>query len=169
MIALFSTLAGFLSASIPEFFKLFRENKDREHEIELLQLQINFEREKSAATAANEQAVALRHLQAVEVEADSAEATALGSRVAQSLVGVGWVDALCGTVRPMLTYCFFVMYGATKYAQYHVLTHSQLPWQHLSTEQALVILWGENDVALFTAIIGFWFGQRAILRSRSIG
>jgi hypothetical protein len=135
----------------------------------LLELQIAFEREKSAAATASEQAASLRHLQAIEIEADAAESNVLGSRVAESLVGVTWVDALCGTVRPMLTYLFFAIYGVMKVAQYHVIFYTQLPWQHLSPEQALLMLWGENDVALFTAIVGFWFGQRAILRSRNIG
>ncbi len=46
MIALFSALLGFASAAFPEFIKLFRDQKDRQHEITLLKLQMEYDREK---------------------------------------------------------------------------------------------------------------------------
>lgn len=166
MIALFSALAGFVSASLPEFLKLFREGKDRAHEIRLLQLQMQFEQEKHASSQAAYQAESLRQLQAIELQRDAAETVALNARVKDSLVGNRWVDALSGSVRPVLTYAFCLIYALVKYAQYHVLMHPVLPWQDIPVRQALVLLWTEDDVAVFTAVIGFWFGQRALTRSR---
>ncbi len=168
MIALLSTLAGFFSAGLPEILKLFREGKDRAHEIALLHMQMQFEREKRHAETEVRTAESLRQLQAIEVRADSVETRALNARVKDSVVGVAWVDALAASVRPVLTYGFCLIYAAVKIAQFHVLMHPALPWQEISVQQALVLLWTQDDVALFTAIIGFWFGQRAIVRSRKV-
>lgn len=166
MIALFSALAGFLSAALPEGLKLFREGKDRQHEITLLQLQMQYEKEKQAITEAARGAESIRQLQAIEIQRDAAETVALNARVKDSLVGNPWVDALAGSVRPVLTYGFCLIYALVKYAQFHVLMHPTLPWQEMSAQQALVLLWTEDDVALFTAVVGFWFGHRALIRTR---
>ena len=45
MIALFSALLGFFSSATPDLLKLFRDGKDRAHEITLLQLQMEYQRE----------------------------------------------------------------------------------------------------------------------------
>lgn len=166
MIALFSALAGFISAALPEFLTLFREGRDRSHEITLLTMQMQFEREKVADMQAATAAESIRQLQAIEVRRDTAETVALNARIKESLVGNPWVDALSGSVRPVLTYAFCLIYALVKYAQYHVLMHPVLPWQEISAPQALVLLWGEDDVAVFTAVIGFWFGHRALTRAR---
>lgn len=169
MIALLSALAGFVSATLPECLKLFREGKDRAHEVTLLTMQMQFERERQQANVQALAAESMRHLQAIELQRDGVETVALNARVKDSLVGQPWVDALAGSVRPVLTYAFCVIYGVVKYAQYHVLMHPILPWQDISAQQALVLLWSEDDVALFTAVIGFWFGQRALVRAHRRG
>lgn len=168
MIALLSALAGFFSAAFPEVLKLFREGKDRAHEIALLEMQMRFEREKTAAAAEFQQADSLRQLQAIELQTDAAETAALNARVKDSLVQVAWVDALAGSVRPVLTYGFCLIYALVKWAQFHVLMHPNLPWQEISAPQALVLLWTQDDVAIFTAVIGFWFGQRALVRAKRV-
>lgn len=167
MIALLSALLGFVSSSIPEFIKLFRESKDRQHEVTLLKLQMEYDREKLAAQRESEQLQRVAKLQEIEVQADIAESQALNARVSDNKVGINWVDALAGSVRPMITYLFFVLYGVTKWAQYQLLVSPLLPWQSsMSAEQAIVALWSDDDMAIFTAIIAFWFGQRMIGRMR---
>ena len=163
MIALLSALVGFISSAAPEFFKLFREGKDRSHEVTLLKMQMEHDRQKQASAQAAQGEESLRHLQAIELQRDAAEMMALNARVKESLVGVRWVDALSGTVRPVLTYVFFGMYATVKIAQYHVITAATLPWHPtLDLAQTITLLWTQDDMALFTAIIAFWFGQRAL-------
>lgn len=169
MIALLSALAGFVSAALPECLKLFRDSKDKAHEITLLKLQMEFEQQKQAQANGAAQAESIRHLQAIELQRDTAETVALNARIKDSLVGIAWVDALAGSVRPVLTYGFCLIYALMKWAQFHMLLQPALPWQEVSAQQALLLLWGEDDVALFTAVVGFWFGHRALLRSRRAG
>ncbi|MFV9935967.1 MAG: hypothetical protein AB8U84_01455 [Rickettsia endosymbiont of Haemaphysalis japonica] len=45
--------------------------------------------------------------------------------------GVSWVNALNGSVRPVLAYSFFAMYGGVKYVQYKSLKSSALLVEYL--------------------------------------
>lgn len=167
MIALLSALLGFVSSAVPDFIKLFRDARDREHEITLLKLQIEYEREKLAAAAAESRQVQVTQLQAIEMNAEASEQVSLNARVSSSLTGIHWVDALSGSVRPVITYAFFGLYLLIKLAQFHLLVNSGLPWQSgMTLAQALVSLWTEEDIAIFSAIIAFWFGQRALMRAK---
>lgn len=167
MIALLSALLGFFSSAVPDFIKLFRDGKDRAHEIALLKLQMAYDREKLAAVSnENSQARALQ-LQAIELQTDSEQQAVLNARVKESLTGIHWVDALAGSVRPVITYAFFALYVLVKCAQFSILLSPNLPWQNnLTVAQALVSLWTEEDIAIFSAIMAFWFGQRALMRAK---
>ena len=109
MIALLSALLGFVSSALPEGMKLFREGKDRAHEITLLKLQMDYDREKLAAAAQENNAARAARLQEIEVQAATAEQAALNERLKDNLTGIAWVDALAGSVRPMITYAFFAL------------------------------------------------------------
>jgi hypothetical protein len=167
MIALISALLGFVSSAVPDFIKLFRDAKDRAHEISLLKLQMEYDREKLAATASENVHARMQQLQAIEIQADTAEQMLLNARVKESLTGIHWVDALAGSVRPMITYAFFALYVLVKCAQFFILMNPSLPWQNnLTVAQALVSLWTEEDIAIFSAIMAFWFGSRALMKAK---
>jgi len=169
MIALVSAFVGFLGSAAPEFIRLFREGKDRAHEIALLKLQMQFDQEKQNGARAERTAESVRQLQAIELQRDAADTVALNARVKDSLVGIVWVDALAGSVRPVLTYVFFLLYAAVKLAQFHVLAGPSLPWHPaMDIGEVLARLWTEDDMALFTAVIAFWFGQRAMGKRRAV-
>lgn len=158
MIALLSALLGFISSAVPDFLKLFRDGRDRAHEVTLLKLQMEFARENLALSR-----------DAIALQADAAEMLALNARVKESLTGIHWVDALAGSVRPLITYAFFGLYFLVKCAQFRLLIDPTLPWQTgLTMAQALVSLWTEEDVAIFSAIMAFWFGQRALMKKNTV-
>ncbi len=167
MIALLSALLGFISSAVPDVMKMVRDGKDRAHEITLLKLQMEYDREKLAAASQEAREVRQQQLAAINLQADMAEQASLNARVKDSLTGIHWVDALAGSVRPVLTYAFFGLYVLVKVAQFSLLLSAHLPWQNnLSISQALVSLWTEEDVAIFSAIMAFWFGQRALMRAK---
>jgi hypothetical protein len=167
MIALLSALLGFFSSAVPDFIRLFRESKDRAHEVALLKLQMDYDREKLALATTDGAAARSQQLQAIEIQAQTQEQELLNRRVSDSLTGIHWVDALAGSVRPMITYAFFMAYLLVKYAQFYLLTNPGLPWQSSVTMgQALVSLWTEEDIAIFSAIMAFWFGQRAMTKAK---
>lgn len=167
MIALFSALLGFVSSAVPDFIKLFREGKDRAHEIALLKLQMEYDREKLAAANAEANIMRDQQLQAIEMQTQTRQEEILNDRVKESITGIHWVDALSGSVRPMITYAFFTLYVLVKCAQFSILLSPGLPWQNnLSVAQALVSLWTEEDIAIFSAIMAFWFGSRALMKAK---
>lgn len=161
MIALLSALLGFLSSTTPELFKLFRDGRDRAHELAMLRMQIEYDKAKLAEGAAE------RHvrLEAIFAESQRAEEAVLSIRLKEQLTGIHWVDALAGSVRPVLTYSFFLLYALVKLAQFHLLVEPALPWSTpMTLAQALVLVWGEEDIAIFSAIMAFWFGSRVMRR-----
>ena len=124
MITLLGSLLGFLSAAYPDFLKLFRDGQDRKHEIAILQMQL--EQQKLGAS---------KRLDEIQVNADIAESQALYRTYN---TGIRWVDALNGTVRPVIAYSFFLLYTVVKVMQFS----AGLPW----------LLWTEEDQAIFAGI-----------------
>ena len=137
MITLLGTLLGFLGAAFPDFLKLLRDKADREHELKILALQMEQARQGGA-----------QRLEEIRTGADIAESQAIYKTWAS---GIRWVDALNGTVRPVIAYAFFLLYAGVKCAQ---MTHT--PW----------LMWNEEDQAIFAGIISFYFGQRAMGKLR---
>lgn len=163
MIALLSALLGFISSATPDMFRLFRDARDRDHELALLKLQMEYDTARIAEGAAERAA----RLEAVALSTQQAEQVSLNARLKEQMTGIHWVDALAGSVRPVLTYSFFALYALVKLAQFHLLMHPVLPWAVGSTmAQALVLVWSEEDIAIFSAIMAFWFGSRVMRRGR---
>lgn len=145
MITLFATLIGFLSSLVPDGMKMLRDHQDRKHELVLLEMQMKLK-----------EADRSERLEEIRTNADIAESAALYKTYK---VGVEWVDALNGTVRPVLAYAFFALYTAVKFMQWSMLPDNPLPW-HVDA------LWNEEDRAIFAGIIAFYFGSRAMKQSR---
>jgi FtsZ-binding cell division protein ZapB len=167
MIALLSALLGFVSSAVPDLLKLFRDGKDRAHEITLLQMQMEYDRERRNIVANEKAAARDERLEAISMQSMVLEQAALNDRLKDNLTGIHWVDALAGSVRPILTYAFFGLYFLVKCAQFHLLLNPALSLQNAMTlAQAMVALWTEEDIAIFSAVIAFWFGQRAMTKTK---
>jgi hypothetical protein len=136
MMTLLASLLGFFSATFPDLIKLFRDSQDRQHELKILELQREQPRQGDK-----------ERLQEIQINADVAEYQAFST---PDSTPMNWVDALNGTVRPVIAYSFFGLYAGMK-----ILGHLQnLP------------IWSEDDQAIFAGIISFYFGQRAMTKKR---
>lgn len=138
MITLLGSLIGFISAAFPDLLKLFRDAQDRKHELRILEMQMEQQRQGHT-----------QRLEEVAIQADIAESKALYKTYH---TGIRWVDALNGTVRPVIAYSFFILYASVKIMHFS----ADLPW----------LLWNEEDQAIFAGIISFYFGQRAMSKIR---
>ena len=78
--------------------------------------------------------------------------------------GVKWVDGFNALVRPFLTLCFFGLYAAVKAAQFAILQQD-----HSGSAATLLSMWGEEDWAVWAAIVTFWFGNRTFNKERGRG
>ena len=146
MITVISALVGFISATFPDMLKLFRDYQDRKHELKILQFQLD-----QQAQGHQER------LQEINVQADIAEAGAIYKTYKSDIY---WIDALNGSVRPILAYAFFLLYASVKSLQFALLPDVPLPWQ-------VEGLWNAEDQAIFAGIISFYYGQRAMSKFRA--
>lgn len=138
MMTLLGSLLGFISSTFPDALKLLRDASDKKHEITLLKMQMDFQAQGHQDK-----------LDEVNTNADIAESQTLYKTYTTN---IGWVDALNGTVRPVIAYSFFILYATVKMMHYS----ADLPW----------LLWTGDDQAIFAGIISFYFGQRAMSKLR---
>lgn len=148
MVTLLGSLLGFISAAFPDFLKLFKDHQDKKHELVILQMQMEQQRQGH-----------MNRLEEINVQADIAESRALYRTYN---TGVRWVDSLNGTVRPVIAYAFFLLYAAVKIMAYHALPESST----ISLSIIYDTLWTQEDAAIFAGIISFYFGQRAMNKIR---
>ncbi len=146
MMTLLATLLGFISSTFPDLLKLWKDGADRKHELEILKLQL--EQQKQGH---------INRLEEIQIAADSVESKALYRTYS---IGIKWVDAFNGTVRPVLAYAFFILYAVVKYAQISMLL------DYSPITEALSLIWHEEDQTIFAGIISFYFGQRAFSKQR---
>jgi hypothetical protein len=145
MMTLLGALLGFFSSAFPDILRFARDKQDRAHELAVLQLQIEQQ--------------ANGHTQKVE-EIRLSNAMIEAQTLYQTYnTGIIWVDALNGTVRPIIAYAFFMLYAFLKLVTYASL-HGDFGSIPLGVLYAA--LWTEEDAAIFAGIISFYFGQRAM-------
>lgn len=141
MITLLASMVGFLSSIFPEFVKFWKDKNDKQHELEKLAKQIEISK------------MDINHrLDQLNYQNEATESATLYSTF-QS--GIDWVDALNGTVRPVMAYSFFALYVMVKWMQYDTIQAQNAP-----LIEYLNIIWNTDDQAIFASIISFYFGQR---------
>ena len=141
MLSLLGSLLGFGTSFLPKVMDYFQDKSDKKHELK------------------QQKELALQKLEMVNVEADIREVEALQKSMQPT--GVKWVDGLRGSVRPVITYAFFLLFCFVEISAYLALTASGV-----SGLDALNAVWDEDTKALFAAVIAFWFGGRAVARGK---
>lgn len=150
MLTLLGSLLGFISSIFPQVLRIWQDKGDRRHELELFDLQIKMAKQGQ-----------LHQLDQMRLIGEMAESQALYAHAQP--VRIAWVDALSGSVRPIITYTFFLLYTAVKVAQGVVILTlaDSVHWS-----QVLIRIWHEEDQALFAAVMAFWFGQRSLYKMK---
>jgi hypothetical protein len=150
MLTIFASLLGFVSSALPKLADFWQDRNDRKHELAIIDRQM--------------EQLRLGHQQRVEeiaVQADIAESQALYKHDASLNSRSGWVEALRASVRPILTYLFFILFAAVKISVLWVLVFDQ----GLQIAEALPVIWDQETQALFAAVMSFWFGSRALRKA----
>lgn len=146
MIALLTLIASGLINVLPMFINLFNGWMNIKKEIKLRELEID---------------LAKTNIQAKKDLADIAASLREGNSVRDhdsSLDDTGFVGGLRASVRPVITYSFFLLFMVIKgISIYQLVVVGNIP-----AVEALPLIWDENTQAIFGAILGFWFGSRAI-------
>lgn len=150
MLTLLGSLLGFITSAFPQLLGLIKDWQDRKHELAILDRQMEMQK--------------LGHTQRIEeiaVAADIAESQALYRHDAQPS-GVKWVDGLRSSVRPMITYAFFLLFAAVKGSGLYLL----IAVEGLVLAEALPQVWDGETAALFAAVVSFWFGARSLAKAK---
>ena len=139
MISLLGSLLGFVTSTGPSIFKQYMDAKqdarDKEHELKIMAKQSQDRRDEAIITSVGEANVA--------VHKNADEQTKRAST---------WVVNLSATVRPVITYFFFLEF---------VLLTFLSAFDMISVE-LFKYLWSDEIVSIFSVIISFWFGQRLV-------
>jgi hypothetical protein len=146
MLTLLGSLLGFLGSAFPQILKLFQEAHDRRHELAILNLQMEQQRQGHQ-----------QRLEEIQRDGDIKQSLALYQHDSQP-AGYKWVEALRASVRPVLTYAFFLLFAVVKIAGLYTM----VGFDGMSLAVALPLIWDAETQALFAAIMTFWFGQRAM-------
>lgn len=148
MLTIIGSILGLFGSLLPEILKFFNLKEDHKHEIEMAKLQMEAQEK-----------LHQEKLEEINVTADVAESEALYKAAEQKITGWKVVDGLVSlyssSVRPSLTYGFFIFYVLVKYAQYNVFVAS-----NYTNWQIVYSLWSSEDMAIFSTIISFWYGSR---------
>jgi hypothetical protein len=153
---------------LPKILEYFQDRADKQHELQLAQMQI--ERELQLRKAGFEAQERVEHIrseqlqneatsnanlavigaQQAEMQAIYAHDTALNEGTSQ------WMKNLRASVRPVITYGFFFLLVFVDVAGFWYGYYMSVPFNDL-----LEMLWDSDTQALFASIIAFHFGGRA--------
>ena len=138
MMSLLGSLLGFGTSFLPEVLNFFKANQEHKQRIELLRVQSDLK------------------LQELDMQADIAETKGIYEHD-RSIDAGSFVNALRGSVRPVITYAFFALFCAVEAVIVIKVLESGGDWK-----DAVELLWSGETQGLFAAIMSFWFGNRAM-------
>jgi hypothetical protein len=150
MITLLSTIFGALTAVLPQLVEMFDRKNRLEHEREVLRLRMD------AAAQGVELQISLENSRADAREGESLRTHDM------ALGGNSFIETLRASVRPVITYLFFFLFIFIKGTALAIMVANGL-----DITKALVVIWDAETVAIFGAIMGFWFGARVMEKIRS--
>lgn len=152
--SLIGTLSGSLVSILPGILSYLQKREELRYEAKLFELRAKYQQ---VATQAE--------IDLINARADALEGESLRSHDA-ALSEPGFIGALRRSVRPVITYLFFFLFIFVK------VVAVIAAWKTTGTEDWLgnallwsdmmPLIWDDQTAAIFGAIIGFWFGSRAI-------
>lgn len=141
---LLGSLLGFGTSFLPEVLNYFKAGQEHKHKMDSMRLEMELMSRRAELK-----------LEMLDREADIKETEGLYKHDAMD---AGWfINALRGSVRPVITYVFFSLFVAIK-----VTALIAIVGRGQDLGVALTLIWDEATAGLFAAIMSFWFGNRAV-------
>ena len=145
MMTLLGSLLGFGTSFLPEILNYFKRGQEQKHELQRMQVEMELMAKRSELK-----------VQELDKEAEIKETEGLYQH--DSVDAGGFINALRGSVRPIITYAFFSLFVAIKATA--LISLLSLP--EIELNMALNMIWDDQTAGLFAAIMSFWFGNRAV-------
>lgn len=135
MLEIIGSLIGFGTSLFPTVLEFFQDSKDKKHELamQVKLADLNLQNAEASGELAN-----------IALEFKASMESVKAAHVPMVMTGIGFIDGLRGSVRPVCTYWFMALYSSSKW-EAHV---TNIP------------LWTEWDQVLLATILSFWFGDR---------
>jgi hypothetical protein len=146
MFSLLGSLLGFGTSFLPKVMDYFQDKQDKKHELQLMDKQL-------------EQQIQIgnQKLDMVHVEADIRETEALlKSQTALTKSSSQWITDLAASVRPFITYLLFIEFMGLTF----LLAGGYIDNAMYS------LIWSDEVVGIWAAVISFWFGSRTFNRKQ---
>ena len=153
MITLLGSLLGFSTSIIPEILGFFKQGQANKQELAMLE-----------AKAQYAQALSSMKLEELDAKAEIVETEKLYEHDMALAARGGWVVSLQASVRPVITYLFMGTFIAVEGG----LVYSLIANQNVDWPTALESAFGDEEMAMFSAILSFWFGNRAMSKARAV-
>lgn len=146
LLTIVSTLLGIISSTIPNLIRIWERRNEAKYEIELTKLRLE------AAREGLQMSREIEEIKAIVQEGDSL-------RDNDSAINAGpFVNDLRASVRPIITYTFFFLYIAVKAVAFAVIIGQGITIENM--QLALNTIFDDNAIAIFSAVIGYYFGAR---------
>jgi len=155
---MFDLLSGGLLGSIfgglfrlaPEILKFMDKKNERNHELNMFQLQTDLEKMRGQFKMEE------KYVDHSIAQLDAIKAAF--NEQAETAKSAGWfVAAISALVRPGITWSLFFMYAAVKVAALCIAFQTNASWSEVLTQT-----WDADDFGLFSMCISFWFVGRSI-------
>jgi len=150
MFAIIGSLLGFGTSFAPKILETINKKQEQKHELAKMKAsaEIKMPMQDAEFDFQKDMAAHEEHKRLIEHDIAISKET-------------GFFAGLKKGVRPIITYCFFGFFLFYK---------TVLVMEALSSGQSLSdisdVIWDEQSQAIFAAIISFWFGSRAIEKSK---
>lgn len=150
MLTVIGSLIGFASSTVPAITDMFAAKNERLHELEKMKMMAHLSKLDQKFD-----------LKSFQIKASADEHQRLIQHDVSMSKNRGWISALQRSVRPVITYAFFILFCTIEIT---LLIEAINTGTNFS--EAINLLWDEDTKAIFAAIISFWFGSRAIEKAR---
>jgi hypothetical protein len=151
MLALLSPFLGILGSLLPSIVRIFERKQEIQYELKLTQIKLE---------AAERQADLQYHVEEIKADAELRQSALDHDK---SLDGGKFINSLRASIRPVITYSFFILFVAVKWAAaYTMIANGQ------DIPTMLDAVWDPDTMSLFSTIIAFWFGSRVMEKQEKI-
>lgn len=163
MLSLISSIFGFLVSGLPKALEFMQDRADKAHELKLAQMQSERELALAAQGFAAQARIEEIKTEQIAMETDAQrQGNALDHDKAVMSRASTWVVNLNGIVRPTVTFIFVLELVAINMGLAYFLIFKQ-GLGALTVEQFIMasdIIFSDDEMALLSGIISFWFGSR---------
>lgn len=148
LLTIISTLLGILSSSIPSILRIWEKRIEEYYQLELAKLKYD---------AAKQGVEISKEIEDFKTLVQEGENLRLHD---STLDDTSNIDKLRSSVRPIITFAFFFLFFFVKITAFAIVISQGLSLTNL--QSALVIIFDDNTIAIFSAVMGFWFGARTM-------